>query len=252
MKVRFEDPQFAFQFLRVLGSAASHLADVGECFATAAHIVEGDFESWTRAWTRTAERVESIADACVAKGHRVSAGDSYMRASNYFRSAEFYLHGTPSDPRIRELSEQRALLPRGPARPRRPLRAHGRRVRRDHPARHFLPGGNRPPAHAPRADGLRRHDGGPLPVGARRDAARVALLHVRGTGARPGDPHAGAPVPARLGRGSRRVLCPFGAPDRDGRRRLPCFWPEIRDGLAEHRGPLLSRAGSTAMRLRRT
>jgi alpha-beta hydrolase superfamily lysophospholipase len=108
MKVRFEDPQFAFQFLRVLGSAASHLADVGECFATAARIVEGDFESWTRAWTRTAERVEFIADACAAKGHRVSAGDSYMRASNYFRSAEFYLHGTPSDPRIRELSERSA------------------------------------------------------------------------------------------------------------------------------------------------
>jgi pimeloyl-ACP methyl ester carboxylesterase len=38
----------------------------------------------------------------------VSASDSYFRATNYFRAAEFYLHGTPNDPRIHELSERSA------------------------------------------------------------------------------------------------------------------------------------------------
>jgi alpha-beta hydrolase superfamily lysophospholipase len=108
MKVGFEDPQFSFQLLRVLGSAASHQADVGECLAAARRIVEGDFESWAREWSRAAERIETTAGACLAKGHRVSAGDSYLRAANYFRAAEFYLHGKPDDPRIAELSERSA------------------------------------------------------------------------------------------------------------------------------------------------
>lgn len=34
----------------------------------------------------------------------MSAGDAYLRAGNYFRAAEFYLHGKPDDPRIAELS----------------------------------------------------------------------------------------------------------------------------------------------------
>jgi pimeloyl-ACP methyl ester carboxylesterase len=104
MKVKFNDQEFSFQFLRVLGSAASRQADVGECFATADHIVEGDFESWTREWTRTAERVEAAALRSGERKHDVSAADAYMRAANYYRAAEFYLHGNPTDPRIQELS----------------------------------------------------------------------------------------------------------------------------------------------------
>jgi pimeloyl-ACP methyl ester carboxylesterase len=104
MKVKFNDPEFSFQFLRVLGSAASRQADVGECFATANRIVEGDFESWTREWTRTAERVAAGALKSAERKHDVSAADAYLRAANYYRAAEFYLHGNPTDPRIHELS----------------------------------------------------------------------------------------------------------------------------------------------------
>ena len=39
-------------------------------------------------------------------GHLESARECYLRASTYFRTAEFYLHGNPGDPRI--LSESRA------------------------------------------------------------------------------------------------------------------------------------------------
>jgi pimeloyl-ACP methyl ester carboxylesterase len=108
MKMKFNDPQFSFQLLRMLGSAASRQADVGECLAVADLIVEGDFESWQREWTRAAQRVEAAADTCAAAGHGVSASDAYFRAANYYRAAEFYLHGNNADPRIVELSERSA------------------------------------------------------------------------------------------------------------------------------------------------
>jgi alpha-beta hydrolase superfamily lysophospholipase len=108
MMVRFEDPQFSFQLLRVLGSAASRQADVGECLAIADRIVDGDYVSWEREWRLAAERLEATADACATANYRVSASDAYFRAANYFRAAEFYLHGDIADPRIRELSERGA------------------------------------------------------------------------------------------------------------------------------------------------
>ena len=48
VKIHFEEPQFAFQFLRIVGAAASRQADIGESFATANRIVDGDFESTVR------------------------------------------------------------------------------------------------------------------------------------------------------------------------------------------------------------
>ena len=36
----------------------------------------------------------------LAAGHRISARDGLMRANNYYRAAEFFLHGNPDDPRI--------------------------------------------------------------------------------------------------------------------------------------------------------
>jgi len=48
----------------------------------------------------------SRADANVGAGYLESARQGYLRASTYFRTAEFYLHGDPADSRI--LSESRA------------------------------------------------------------------------------------------------------------------------------------------------
>jgi len=105
MKALFDDPQFSFQMLRMLGSAAQGAADVGECLATAYRIEEGDFESWHREWLELARRTHSTAEDCLAKSHEVSALEAYARAANYYRAAEFYLHGNPEDPRIGELSD---------------------------------------------------------------------------------------------------------------------------------------------------
>lgn len=102
MKIMFQDPTFAFEFLRVLGTATSGGADVNECLLTGSRIVEGDLESWYQEWNLTAQRIHAIADACLARGHRASARDAYLRASNYYRSAEFFLHIGGHDPRAAE------------------------------------------------------------------------------------------------------------------------------------------------------
>jgi len=104
MRVIFNDSQFDFQVLRLLGSAASGDAEAGEVLSTAHRIREGDFDSWTTEWLKTAHRVHEIAERSRERGHTISAREAYFRASNYYRAAEFYLHGNPSDPRITDLS----------------------------------------------------------------------------------------------------------------------------------------------------
>ncbi len=106
MKVAFKDESFAFEFVRNLGFTYYGGADIGEMMATAGRIQEGDFESWFKEWDKLARRILSRADSSLSDGHLQSAREAYLRASTYFRTAEFYLHGNPHDSRI--LSESRA------------------------------------------------------------------------------------------------------------------------------------------------
>jgi dienelactone hydrolase len=94
------DNSFAFEFIRNLGFAYYQGCDIGEMVATAGKIVEGDFESWFREWHALGCRLLARADAALGAGHKQSATESYLHASTYFRMAEFYLHGNPSDKRI--------------------------------------------------------------------------------------------------------------------------------------------------------
>ncbi|MCO6000130.1 alpha/beta hydrolase family protein [Actinoallomurus rhizosphaericola] len=95
-----ENPQFWYETLRTLGHVAYGGADFGEVVVTAQRITAGDYDSWHDEWLATADRVEAEARAALAGGHRVSARDAFLRASNYYRNAEFFLHGDASDSRI--------------------------------------------------------------------------------------------------------------------------------------------------------
>jgi len=106
MKVVFKDDHFAFELVRNLGFMYYGGSDLGESVATASKIREGDFENWFDEWDKRARRTLSRAEVSFSKGHLVSAREAYLRASTYFRMAEFYLHGNPDDPRI--ISESRA------------------------------------------------------------------------------------------------------------------------------------------------
>ena len=93
---------FDYQLVRAMCAGAyGDGGAVGECFSTARRVVDGDIESWTVAWSDTAERVEAIAEDCVAAGHTVSAREAFLRASMYWNTAFFYLEH--SDPRQLEM-----------------------------------------------------------------------------------------------------------------------------------------------------
>lgn len=95
-----KDPAFWYETLRSFGHIPYGGADFGEVLATAQRITPGDYESWHDEWRRTAERVAAHGRRSLAGGHRLSARDAFLRAANYYRSAEFFLHGEPSDPRV--------------------------------------------------------------------------------------------------------------------------------------------------------
>lgn len=100
MEFLFKDAQYSFQCLRAASQSVAGGADIGEVLLTAGRIKEGDDESWYREWLATADRLEKTADRFLAEGHKVSAKEAFFRASNYYRSAEFFLHSNPEDPRI--------------------------------------------------------------------------------------------------------------------------------------------------------
>lgn len=102
----FADREFAFELLRTIGASYAGEADIGECLATASRITEGDFESWYAEWNRTADFVRAAGDESLAAGHPVTAREAYYRAATYYRTAEFFLHGDPADPRIVETWEK--------------------------------------------------------------------------------------------------------------------------------------------------
>jgi pimeloyl-ACP methyl ester carboxylesterase len=99
MKIVFQDPTFSLQLVRAIGETYYKGADIGDCLSTAYSIKEGDFESWYQEWLKAAKRVHSYANESVKSGHTISAREAYLRASNYYRVAEFLLIN-PEDPRI--------------------------------------------------------------------------------------------------------------------------------------------------------
>jgi hypothetical protein len=101
MKIVFQDPTFSSQILRTISQTYYGGADIGECLSTAYRIEQGNFESWYSEWLKTAQRVHKYANESLLAGHKVSAREGYLRASNYYRAAEFLLID-PEDPRILE------------------------------------------------------------------------------------------------------------------------------------------------------
>ncbi|KAF3021097.1 hypothetical protein E8E14_013202 [Neopestalotiopsis sp. 37M] len=96
------DKNFHFEMLRVLSCATTNGADIAEVLSRCPKINSGDFETWASAWKELAERVEEQAkesDATTSSG-KTSARNAFLRAATYYRTADFFLHGNPEDPRI--------------------------------------------------------------------------------------------------------------------------------------------------------
>ncbi|GHF70250.1 pimeloyl-ACP methyl ester carboxylesterase [Amycolatopsis bartoniae] len=96
MKFLFDDGSFSFEALRAAGYAVYSGADLGEVLVTCREIPEGDEEAWSARWAATAARIERIGRDALAAGHRVSAREALLRASNYYRTADFYRREDPA------------------------------------------------------------------------------------------------------------------------------------------------------------
>ena len=96
----FKDEQFSFEFSRTIGYSCTGGADFTECIITASKIEDGNIDDWYKEWYKTASRMEETANNFLSEGHEQSAMETYFRASGYYRTAEFFLHGNPDDPRI--------------------------------------------------------------------------------------------------------------------------------------------------------
>ena len=115
MKFLFDDESFSFEALRAAGYASGSGADLGEVLVTCASIPDGDEEAWCRQWGALAGRIRGTGLAALAAGHRVSARDALLRASNYYRTAEFYRRSDPdNDADRRALPGCRGSLSRRP------------------------------------------------------------------------------------------------------------------------------------------
>lgn len=86
-----DDEEFSAQFVRILAAAQDGASTVGECFQTAGRIDAGDRAGWHEAWLVPAERNVARAEAAEQAGHLLTARANWIRAANYFRTAEFFL-----------------------------------------------------------------------------------------------------------------------------------------------------------------
>src|SRR5215207_5172087 len=85
----FADPEMDFQLLRSLGVANYMGAAVGEILAAVREIKDGDARTWPPAFAALGDRTRSVARSALPK-HPVSARDHFLRASMYYRAAEYY------------------------------------------------------------------------------------------------------------------------------------------------------------------
>jgi hypothetical protein len=101
-----DNAQFWYETQRAFGAASYGASEFGEVLVTAGRIRSGDFDSWYEEWNRIAEKVGREAADQFARGHHISARDSFLRAATYYCASEFFLHGNPRDPRITSAYER--------------------------------------------------------------------------------------------------------------------------------------------------
>ena len=99
---------------RVVNVAQLGGADFHEAHRICERIKAGDGESWYREWQAAGERVEKVATAAKVSGRPITARDAYLRAHNYFRTAQFFLPGSDvrkKDSYLRSVACFHAALP---------------------------------------------------------------------------------------------------------------------------------------------
>ncbi|KAM6524516.1 hypothetical protein FALCPG4_010126 [Fusarium falciforme] len=96
------DSSFGYEALRAAAYSNYGGADVAEVIAICSLISSGDEESWMREWRVAADRAVRGAEASLSAGNNMSAQEAFLRASNYYRTAEFYRRRDPKNDEVAE------------------------------------------------------------------------------------------------------------------------------------------------------
>ena len=97
----FKDHETDWVLKRTLEMMSEKAAEIGECLYAAHKINERKTESWIYEWAALAGRVEAQAKVSLQAGNLSGARDSFLRASNYYRTAEY--GAPPGHPCFHEL-----------------------------------------------------------------------------------------------------------------------------------------------------
>jgi hypothetical protein len=100
--VYFKDPSYDGQLVRTLAAAADHGADLGEALATARRIHPLDGGAWHKAWSHSAAVAAGAGESALRAGARVTARHAFLRASEYFRQAYYFIRSDLDDRRLQE------------------------------------------------------------------------------------------------------------------------------------------------------
>ena len=103
-RYHFEDEEMDFAFQWLLGSIANGGAEIGEAFYVAGNIKDGSPESWQNEWEKMAIRKETRAKNALKKGHKITARENYLKASNYYRTALVSM--LPDNPKFNKISKK--------------------------------------------------------------------------------------------------------------------------------------------------
>ena len=95
MKLFFDDAEFDAQLQRTAAKAACRSADLGQVLSVAQRITPGDYASWYAQWFAEGRKEAELAGREGARGHHHNAGEAWLRASEYFRSAYFFSRRYP-------------------------------------------------------------------------------------------------------------------------------------------------------------
>ena len=104
VKIHFNDDEMDFALQWILGSVSNGGCEIGEAFYTVGNIKDGSPESWQEQWEIMAGRIEARAEQSLMGGHKVSAREAFLRASNYYRTAVVSM--LPDNPKFIPLSHK--------------------------------------------------------------------------------------------------------------------------------------------------
>ena len=87
-----DNEDYSHRFMQLLGTAQEGGSTISECFLTATRITPGDDESWYREWKKLADTCKRRGDLALQQGNTNTAKGNWLRASNYYRTAEHFLN----------------------------------------------------------------------------------------------------------------------------------------------------------------